>query len=151
MKSLGDRLRELRREHALTQDGLGQAAGLAKRTIQALEQGFRQRPEPDTLKSLAGVFGITVAELVRGTEIPGPKKGGRPKGSPTVKALVTAPRPLGPPSIASPEPGDEFHPCELVLLGRSKEAPRRGLFRILGGDPPLLIFREAEADTVASR
>lgn len=140
-------MRELRREHALTQDGLGQAAGLAKRTIQALEQGFRQRPEPDTLKSLAGAFGITVAELVRGTEIPGPKKGGRPKGNATVKALVTAPRPLGPP----PEPGDEFHPCELVLLGPSKEAPRRGLFRILGGDPPILIFREVETDTVAPR
>lgn len=135
----------------MTQEGLGEAAGLAKRTIQALEQGFRKRPEPDTLKSLASAFNITVAELVRGVEVPGPKRGGRPKGDATVKALVTAPRPLGPPPIVPPDLGDGFHPCELVLLGPTKEAPSRGLFRILGGDPPILIFREAEADTVASR
>ena len=51
--SFADRLKELRKKAGLTQEDLGQKAGLHPPTISKLEQGIRE-PNWATVESLAG-------------------------------------------------------------------------------------------------
>jgi transcriptional regulator with XRE-family HTH domain len=61
---VADRVRVLRQARNLTQQTLASHAGLALRTVANLEAG--QDVSLDTLRKLAAVLEVTVAELVGG-------------------------------------------------------------------------------------
>jgi transcriptional regulator with XRE-family HTH domain len=65
MVKIGDRLKELRIERALTQEELGERAGIGKNTVNRLEQD-KTDPRPSTLRKLAAALGVAPAELLRG-------------------------------------------------------------------------------------
>jgi transcriptional regulator with XRE-family HTH domain len=61
---VADRVRVLRQARNLTQQALASQAGLAVRTVANLEAG--QDASLDTLRKLAAVLAVSVAELVGG-------------------------------------------------------------------------------------
>lgn len=61
--SFPQKLRQLRREHGLTQEQLGKKIGVSKVSISGYENGIRT-PDVETLKKLADVFDIPLDELV---------------------------------------------------------------------------------------
>lgn len=65
--NLSQRVKELRKEKGLSQEGLAKTAGLSLRTIQRVEN---QETEPtgDTLKRIATALDSTPAELLNWTE-----------------------------------------------------------------------------------
>lgn len=65
MVKIGDRLKELRMERALTQQELGERAGIGKNTVNRLEQD-KTDPRPSTLRKLAASLEVSPTELVRG-------------------------------------------------------------------------------------
>jgi HTH-type transcriptional regulator, competence development regulator len=60
----GMRLRELRREHALSQQDLERITGVAQSTLSALESGKRDA-QPRTVRKLAEALGVEPRELMR--------------------------------------------------------------------------------------
>ena len=58
----GDRIKQLRREHGLTQKQLGQAIDMADNTIHYWERGENE-PHLYALIALADHFGLTLDEL----------------------------------------------------------------------------------------
>ena len=58
-----NRLKELRKEKGLTQQGLADEIGITKRTYIYWEQGERQI-KPDKAEKLADFFGVSVAYLL---------------------------------------------------------------------------------------
>jgi transcriptional regulator with XRE-family HTH domain len=60
----GMRLRELRREHALSQQDLERMTGVAQSTLSALESGKRDA-QPRTVRKLADALGVEPRELMR--------------------------------------------------------------------------------------
>lgn len=58
-----NRLKELRKEKGLTQQGLADELGITKRTYIYWEQGERQI-KPDKAKKLADYFGVSVGYLL---------------------------------------------------------------------------------------
>ncbi len=67
---IGQRVRELRREQALTQEELGQIANVHGTTISDLERGAG-RASAKTTKRLAKALGVEVRELTAGArELP---------------------------------------------------------------------------------
>jgi transcriptional regulator with XRE-family HTH domain len=72
-----DNLKRLREEKGLTQATLAEAVGTSLRNVQNWEQG-RRDPSLQTLRQLAGVLGVTLAELV--DEEPPAKKTRKGKG-----------------------------------------------------------------------
>lgn len=65
--AFGQRVRQLRRAAALTQEGLSEAAGLHATFISNVERGYRT-PTLSTMLRLANGLGVTLAELVEGLE-----------------------------------------------------------------------------------
>lgn len=65
MVKIGDKLKELRIERALTQEELGKKAGIGKNTVNRLEQD-KTDPRPSTLRKLAQALEVSPSELVRG-------------------------------------------------------------------------------------
>ncbi len=69
------RVRELRRRNGLSQADLARLSGVGQDTISNLESG-RHEPRPSTLRKIAAVFGVEVANLYdepqRIVRIPGP-------------------------------------------------------------------------------
>jgi transcriptional regulator with XRE-family HTH domain len=61
----GARLRQLRREQALSQRDLTRVSGIAHDTISDLETGKR-RAQPRTIRKLAEVLGVEPKELIKG-------------------------------------------------------------------------------------
>jgi len=61
----GERLRQVRREHALSQRDLSRTTGVAFDTISRLETG-KQDAQPKTLRKLAEALGVKPKELMRG-------------------------------------------------------------------------------------
>jgi transcriptional regulator with XRE-family HTH domain len=61
----GERLRQLRRERALSQRDLSRTTGVAFDTISRLETG-KQDAQPKTLRKLAEALGVKPKELMRG-------------------------------------------------------------------------------------
>ena len=61
----GERLRQVRREHALSQRDLARTTGVAFDTISRLETG-KQDAQPKTLRKLAEALGVKPKELMRG-------------------------------------------------------------------------------------
>ena len=64
---IGQKLKDLRIERALTQEELAQKAGIGKNTINRMERNITE-PRPSTLRKLAGALNVDPAELVRGTK-----------------------------------------------------------------------------------
>jgi transcriptional regulator with XRE-family HTH domain len=62
-------LRELRLEHLLTQEELGQKAGVSKATIVGIESG-RVRPYPQTLRKLAEALDVPPSALAEHLRAP---------------------------------------------------------------------------------
>jgi transcriptional regulator with XRE-family HTH domain len=60
----GMRLRELRRECALSQQDLARMTGVAQSTLSALESGKRDA-QPRTVRKLAETLGVEPRELMR--------------------------------------------------------------------------------------
>jgi len=56
-------LRRLRERQALSQRDLAAKAGVNVTTINHIEQG-KQRPNPSTIRKLAGALGVTPEELI---------------------------------------------------------------------------------------
>jgi transcriptional regulator with XRE-family HTH domain len=65
MVKIGERLKDLRIQRALTQEELGEQAGIGKNTVNRLEQD-KTDPRPSTLRKLAAALEVDPAELVRG-------------------------------------------------------------------------------------
>lgn len=63
---IADTLRLLRKMYGLTQENLADAANLSTRTIEKAESG-RHRPEEQTLRSIARVFGCDVQQFAKPT------------------------------------------------------------------------------------
>src|SRR5215207_2812184 len=116
-ETFGERLRRLRVAAGLSQEGLGERAGLTSNAVGALERGERRRPHPDTLRRLATALGLddagramlAAALLIRG--------GDAAEGAATPVA----------PQLASMEPGgDERLPPPMghltSFVGREVEA-----------------------------
>ena len=61
----GERLRQVRRERALSQRDLARTTGVAFDTISRLETG-KQDAQPKTLRKLAEALGVEPKELMRG-------------------------------------------------------------------------------------
>lgn len=59
--TLGDRLRKLRNDRAMTQEDLSARAGLGLATVQRAERG--ERLSADTIASLAAAFGLDATDL----------------------------------------------------------------------------------------
>ncbi len=65
MVKIGDKLKELRIERALTQEELGKKAGIGKNTVNRLEQD-KTDPRPSTLRKLADALSVEPRELLDG-------------------------------------------------------------------------------------
>ena len=61
----GERLRELRRERALSLRELAEITGVSHDGIQKLESGQRNA-QPRTIRKLAGALGVAPKELMKG-------------------------------------------------------------------------------------
>jgi transcriptional regulator with XRE-family HTH domain len=61
----GKRLRELRKKHKLTQEGLSEASGLDYKYIQRLEGNRPSSPTLNSLEKLAKAFKITLPQLLK--------------------------------------------------------------------------------------
>ncbi len=64
--AIADRLKQLRKQHGLTQDDLAAKAGVSIATIQRVER--RESPSAATIASLASAFGMTAAALTSASE-----------------------------------------------------------------------------------
>ncbi|WP_447584374.1 helix-turn-helix transcriptional regulator [Streptococcus pasteurianus] len=62
-REIMNRLKELRKEKGLTQQGLADEIGITKRTYIYWEQGERQI-KPDKAEKLADFFGVSIAHLL---------------------------------------------------------------------------------------
>ena len=62
---IGDRLRTLRIETALTQAELAEKAGVTRNTVARLERGENE-PHPPTVRKLAAALGVEPRMLTKG-------------------------------------------------------------------------------------
>ncbi len=62
---VGDRLKDLRVERALTQEELATKAGVGKNTVNRIERNETE-PHMSTLRKLASALGVEPARLVKG-------------------------------------------------------------------------------------
>ncbi len=62
---VGDRLKDLRVERALTQQELADAAGIGKNTVNRIERNETE-PHMSTLRKLASALDVKPADLVKG-------------------------------------------------------------------------------------
>jgi len=63
MRCNGERLRSLRCAAGLSVNGLAAASGVEASTISRIERGLTEEPWPKTVKALADVLGVAVADL----------------------------------------------------------------------------------------
>lgn len=61
---LSKRLRELRKKHKLTQEGLSEASGLDYKYIQRLEGKNPSSPTLNSLEKLAKAFNLKISKLL---------------------------------------------------------------------------------------
>jgi transcriptional regulator with XRE-family HTH domain len=71
--SLGDNIRAARKAAGMSQMALAQRANMSLNGIAQLEQGGRTDPHYSTLSRIATVLGVSVSQLVEGTELATPK------------------------------------------------------------------------------
>lgn len=60
----GEKIKKLRTDRGLTQEELGKLVGVQKSAINKWEKGLVTNIKRDTLKALAGVFGVSPADLL---------------------------------------------------------------------------------------
>ena len=63
---LSSNIKKLRKQHNLSQEQLAQKAGITYSTLIKIESGNNKNPTLDTLTKLAGVFKVSLDELVGG-------------------------------------------------------------------------------------
>lgn len=69
--TLGQRIRQLRKERNLTKEQLQEAAGLGSGYLSKLEEkGIPKRPTPETVRALAKALGVTEADLTGLAPVP---------------------------------------------------------------------------------
>lgn len=68
MKKTGAFLAQLRREHGLTQEQLGEQLGVTNKTISRWETG-NYMPPVDILQRLSGLYGVSINELLSGQRL----------------------------------------------------------------------------------
>lgn len=61
---LPEKLKELRKVHGYTQDYVAAALGVVRQTYSHYESG-RRKPSPDTLYKLAGLYNVSVDDLMQ--------------------------------------------------------------------------------------
>lgn len=64
MSELGDLIKEVREDRKLSQRELSRRAGVASSTISFIERGLTERPDPDTLSSIANALGLDTRLLL---------------------------------------------------------------------------------------
>src|SRR5215204_5946097 len=92
----GERLRRFREAAGLTQEELGERAGLTAQGIGALERGDRKRPYPQTVRALAAALGLSEDErtaLIGAVRDHGESAADSPKSAGTA-SLPVLPAPL---------------------------------------------------------
>lgn len=62
--SIGERLKRVRREHAMTQEDLAEASGVSRDLIAKLEQGRRQTARISSLGALADALDVELSDLL---------------------------------------------------------------------------------------
>lgn len=60
---MGYRLKEIREQKGVTQEGLAASSGVSRATIAALEKGSERNTTSKTLTKLANALGVTLNEL----------------------------------------------------------------------------------------
>lgn len=68
-----ERIKELRKQHGLSQTELGKILNIAQNTLSAYECG-RRDPDTETLSAIAKYFNVTVDYLLERTDAPKAKK-----------------------------------------------------------------------------
>lgn len=68
MERLGIRIAKLRKKADLSQGALAKKIGRTRSTISQLEAGTTNNPRPVNLVGLANVFGLSVEDMVKGTD-----------------------------------------------------------------------------------
>lgn len=61
---MGDRIRELRKEHNMTQDELGKSLGVGRSAILKYEKGEVENLPRSTIAKMATIFGVSPAYLM---------------------------------------------------------------------------------------
>lgn len=116
--TIGVRLRELRREKAMTQEELAERAGVSRDLIAKLEQGSRQSARLASLTSIANALDIPLSELTGSR----PQLDGERDGA-SVLALRNAL--LSPDMLPGMEPGEDGEPSPLATVDASVRAAVR--------------------------
>ena len=64
LKKLGNRLKELREKHGLTQEEFGAISGFSQKHYQQIESGNKQQIWLETVERLAAAYGIEAWQLL---------------------------------------------------------------------------------------
>ena len=67
-KKIGSFLKELRTEHAMTQEQLGEKLGVSNKTVSRWETG-NYMPPVECLSMLSDIYGISINEILAGTRV----------------------------------------------------------------------------------
>ena len=132
-------LQQLRAEAGLTQEQLGQAAGVSPRTVSDLERGIHRSAHQDTARLLADALGLTGP--VRGLFAAAAR--GRVSAADVLAARTALPGDAGPAA-------DGQARLER-LLGVAIESPYRGLKAFEEQDAALFFGREAATTALLER
>jgi WD40 repeat protein/transcriptional regulator with XRE-family HTH domain len=131
-------LQQLRAEAGLTQEQLGQAAGVSPRTVSDLERGIHRSAHQDTARLLADALGLTGA--VRGLFAAAAR--GRVSAAEVLAARSELPGEVGPSADG---------PARVERLLGAIESPYRGLKAFEKQDAALFFGREAATTAVLER
>ena len=132
-------LQQLRAEAGLTQEQLGQAAGLSPRTVSDLERGIHRSAHQDTARLLADALGLTGP--VRGLFAAAAR--GRVSAAEVLAARSATPRDTGPSADGQADVER--------LLGMAIESPYRGLNAFTERDAAFFFGRETATAAVLER
>lgn len=64
-RTLGHVIHDIRLNHGLTQDGFAKVAGVSGRSVVSYWEANKAKPNPNALKRIADLEGLTVVELLR--------------------------------------------------------------------------------------
>jgi transcriptional regulator with XRE-family HTH domain len=128
LRSLGERIKELRIRTGLTQAELGDRAGLSAKYVSELERGLRN-PSLATLQRIAGGMGTSLAVLVCG--IDAARRGGAVRSA----AQGRAGSHLSSTAVAAEEPAQYHVELESILAGQAQtdQAKLLDVFRRIAG------------------
>lgn len=67
---LSDNLKRIREERGISQERLAERCGISKAQISKMETGVQKNPHIETIVAIAAALGVSVEELIFGTEGP---------------------------------------------------------------------------------